>query len=300
MQTGTVSRFWLCGRSWSWMCKKQTAVSHSSTESKIISFDTGLRLDGLPALELWDLIVSVLGNVSRVSDGSGKPDSDAHKRHKSLKRINVMFDSAQEILRIPKSECPDIWIRLPRYKWPKSSETIEGSVDLLEWNVYGQPLAGLVWDSQFEEMLLELGGWKSTELRMSLCSQETTIIPFCTRGWFFNGRKEAEHKGWSSWGTWWSNKRHVGTLYDYLRKSSRNKSQKEIQYKKGSISSRSSRILQTVYRSETPWVQILITKFLISLTWGRSSRKAMLQVDGYLQLRLTSRATSSGQRRDGY
>ena len=47
----------------SWMCKKQTAVSHSSTESEIVSLDTGLRLDGLPALELWDLIVSVLGNV---------------------------------------------------------------------------------------------------------------------------------------------------------------------------------------------------------------------------------------------
>ena len=36
----------------SWMCKKQTAVSHSSTDSEIISLDTGLRLDGLPALEL--------------------------------------------------------------------------------------------------------------------------------------------------------------------------------------------------------------------------------------------------------
>ena len=35
----------------SWMCKKQTSVSHSSTESEIISLDTGLRLDGLPALE---------------------------------------------------------------------------------------------------------------------------------------------------------------------------------------------------------------------------------------------------------
>ena len=53
------------------MCKKQTAVSHSSTESEIISLDTGLRLDGLPALELWDLIVSVFGNVSHVSDRSG-------------------------------------------------------------------------------------------------------------------------------------------------------------------------------------------------------------------------------------
>ena len=60
----------------SWMCKKQSGVSHSSTESEIISLDIGLRLDGLLALELWDLIVSVLGNVSRVSDGSGKLESD--------------------------------------------------------------------------------------------------------------------------------------------------------------------------------------------------------------------------------
>ena len=46
----------------------------------------------LPALELWDLIVSVLGNVSRVSDGSGKPESDDHKHHKPHKKIDVMKD----------------------------------------------------------------------------------------------------------------------------------------------------------------------------------------------------------------
>ena len=74
----------------SWMSKKQTAVWHSSTESEIISLDTGLRLDGLPALELWDLIVSVLGNVSRVSDRSGQPDNDVHKHHQSQKKINVI------------------------------------------------------------------------------------------------------------------------------------------------------------------------------------------------------------------
>ena len=76
----------------SWMCKKQTAVSHSSTESEIISLDTGLRLDGLLALEFWDLILSVLGNVSRVSDGSGQPDNDVHKHHKSHNKIDVMKD----------------------------------------------------------------------------------------------------------------------------------------------------------------------------------------------------------------
>ena len=75
------------------MCKKQTAtVSHSSTESEIISLDTGLRLDGLPALELWDLIVSVLGNISRISDRSGKPENSENKHHKSHNKIDAMKD----------------------------------------------------------------------------------------------------------------------------------------------------------------------------------------------------------------
>ena len=38
----------------SWMCKKQTSVSHSSTEAEIICLDAGLRMDGIPALDLWD------------------------------------------------------------------------------------------------------------------------------------------------------------------------------------------------------------------------------------------------------
>ena len=76
----------------SWMCKKQTSVSHSSTESEIISLDTGLRLDGLPALELWDLIVSVPGNVPRDSDNPGRPVIDAHERQKSQSRIDVIKD----------------------------------------------------------------------------------------------------------------------------------------------------------------------------------------------------------------
>ena len=72
------------------MCNKQTSVSQSSTESEIISLDAGLRIDGLPALELWDLIVSVLGSVSRVSDRSGQREYDVHKRHKSHKKIDVI------------------------------------------------------------------------------------------------------------------------------------------------------------------------------------------------------------------
>ena len=52
----------------SWMCKKQTSVSHSSTESEIISFSAGLRMDGMRALDLWDLIVTVLHGNTHQND----------------------------------------------------------------------------------------------------------------------------------------------------------------------------------------------------------------------------------------
>ena len=44
----------------SWMCKKRTSVSHSSTESEVVSLDAGLRMDGIPALDLWDVVVELL------------------------------------------------------------------------------------------------------------------------------------------------------------------------------------------------------------------------------------------------
>ena len=39
-----------------WMCKKQSSVSHSSAEAEIISLDAGLRMDGIPALTLWEFV----------------------------------------------------------------------------------------------------------------------------------------------------------------------------------------------------------------------------------------------------
>ena len=38
-------------------CKRQTAVSHSSTESELVSADHGLKCIGLPALDLWEVLL---------------------------------------------------------------------------------------------------------------------------------------------------------------------------------------------------------------------------------------------------
>ena len=42
-----------------WVCKTQTAVSHSSAEAEIFSLDAGLRLEGIPFLTLWYQAVEV-------------------------------------------------------------------------------------------------------------------------------------------------------------------------------------------------------------------------------------------------
>ena len=67
------------------------------------------------------------------------------------------MEDAHKLLKIPKSECPDIWIRLPRHKWPKSWSSMEDPVVPLERNLYGHPLAGLLWERPLEKILLKYG-----------------------------------------------------------------------------------------------------------------------------------------------
>ena len=71
----------------------------------------------------------------------------------------VKMEDAHKLLKSPKSECPDIWIRLPRHKWPTSLSSMEDAVVPLEQNLYGHPLAGLLWERQFEKILLK-HGWE--------------------------------------------------------------------------------------------------------------------------------------------
>ena len=61
--------------------------------------------------------------------------------------------------KIQKSECPDTWIRLPRRKWPKSWSSMEDPVVPVQRNLYGQPLARLLWERQLEKILLK-HGWE--------------------------------------------------------------------------------------------------------------------------------------------
>ena len=89
----------------SWMCKKQTAVSHSSTESEIISLDTGLRLEWFACSGIMgsNLFLSLEAS-SHASDRPGQPGSDVKKHHKSQRRIDMMKD----IIQFPQTSNPRV------------------------------------------------------------------------------------------------------------------------------------------------------------------------------------------------
>ena len=91
--------------------------------------------------------------ISRLPGCDGQA-ADAVSAHTQVK-----MEDAHKLFKIPKSECPEIWIRLPRHKWPKSWYSIEDPVVPLERNLYGHPLAGLLWERQFEKILLK-HGWE--------------------------------------------------------------------------------------------------------------------------------------------
>ena len=89
---------------------------------------------------------------------------------------------APKLLKISKSQCQDIWIRLPRHKWPKSWSSMEDPVVPLERNLYGHPLAGVLWEKQFEKNPIETWLGENSKLRMSLCTSSKRIIHICVCG----------------------------------------------------------------------------------------------------------------------
>ena len=84
----------------SWMCKKQTSVSHSSTDAEIISLDAGLRMDGSPALDLWDLVIEVfqsspnqLNNTKDQVQGNLSGDTTSNKHTRNQTKVPTQHDN---------------------------------------------------------------------------------------------------------------------------------------------------------------------------------------------------------------
>ena len=93
----------------------------------------------MTAAKVMDIISRLPGCARQAADGVSAD-------------TQVKMEDAHKLLKIPKSDCPDIWISLPRHIRPKSLSSVEDPVVPLERNLYGHPLAGLLWERRFENV----------------------------------------------------------------------------------------------------------------------------------------------------
>ena len=121
-------------------------IVKDNSGSYAVFTEQGSSASQMTAAKVMDIISRLIG-----CDGQAADAVSAYTQ--------VKMEDAHKLLKIPKSECPDIWIRLPRHKWPKSWSSMEDPVVPLERNLYGHPLAGLLWERQFEKILLK-HGWE--------------------------------------------------------------------------------------------------------------------------------------------
>ena len=93
-----------------WICKKQGAVSHSSTEAEIISMETALRTEGLSFATLFDLIHTVFQADEGEIEGPGGEDSKVnHVATRDEAEIHELSQSLAEIQFSKLSLQPGLW-----------------------------------------------------------------------------------------------------------------------------------------------------------------------------------------------
>ena len=106
------------------------------------------------------------------------------------------MEDARKLLNIRQSECPDIWMCLPRHKWPKSCMVQYGRPSRSSWTESARPSFGkttvgkAIWEESVEAWLGE-----NSKLGMSLCSSRKRIILISVCGWHKIGWKETQY--WS-------------------------------------------------------------------------------------------------------
>ena len=81
----------------------------------------------------------VLDVISRLPGCSGQA-SDAVSAYTQVK-----MKDAPKLLHLSGEDCPKVWIRLQRARRPQHWDLIDDQAVPLERNLYGHPLAGLLW-----------------------------------------------------------------------------------------------------------------------------------------------------------
>ena len=118
----------------------------------------------------------------------------------------VKMEDAHKLFKIPKSECPDIWIRLPKHNRLNHGQVWK-TQSLLWAKLYGHPSIRLLWERQFEKVL-----WKKFHIGLFVRSTRKRIILVCACG----QKKKTEHRPNVEKYLWktliWENRHHPLTI----------------------------------------------------------------------------------------
>ena len=115
-------------------------IVKNDSGSYAVFTEQGSSASQMTAAKVMDIISRLPGCDGQVADAVS-----------AYTQVNM--EDAPKLLKTPKSECPDIWIRL--------RSSMKDPVVPLEWNLYGPLPAGLLWERQFEKVLSEHGWEKS-------------------------------------------------------------------------------------------------------------------------------------------
>ena len=129
----------------------------------------------------------VMDIVSRLPGCSGQV-ADAVSAHAQVK-----MEDASTLEKIPKSECPDIWIRLPKHKWPKSWSSMEDPSRSSRKESVRSSFGRTIMGKAIRESSIKIRLRKSSKLWMSLRSSWKGIILVCVCGRYKTGWKETTH-----------------------------------------------------------------------------------------------------------
>ena len=124
-----------------------------------------------------------------------QPDCAGQEADAVSAYTQVGMEDAPKSLKIPKSECPDFWIRLHHTTGHNNGQRLK-----IQWFLPNEnctdpppPLAGLLWERPFEEVSIGTRMQNSTESAMSVRSKKTRIILISIRGWYQHGWKKLDH-----------------------------------------------------------------------------------------------------------
>ena len=145
-------------------------IVKDNSGSYAVFTEQGSSASQMTAAKIMDIISRLLGCDGQAADAVSAYTQvkmeDAHKLSKKIQNRSVQT----------------FGFCLPRHKWPKSWSSMEDPVVPLERNLYGHPLAGLLWERQFENILLKHCWEKIPNWECLFVHPEKRIIFICVCG----------------------------------------------------------------------------------------------------------------------